>query len=104
MKTKSVISALNKILKATKNEKGQLEYIVGNRKVVVIDQGGNAIALPIRDEQVVYSNATIKSLVSFITGLSVEKQDYLKVVKSMYGTSSNERLIEMANQYNGMGE
>ncbi len=101
MKTKSVISALNKILKSTQTIEGNVAYIVGNRRITVIDQGGNAICLPIIDAKVVHNgNYTIKNLVSFITGeLDARQVSYLKTLKSMYASTPNERLLEMAKDY-----
>ena len=110
MKTKNVTSALNKILKGAKNERGQMIFVAGNRKIAVHDQGGNAIAFPIiveadGSERVVHNgNYTIKNLVSFITdGLSFEKVEYLKTLRKMYSTTPNERLLEIATQYQSIG-
>lgn len=105
MKTKSVLSALDKILKRNTTIEKHIAYIVGDRRVVVIDQGGNAIALPMIGTQVVHNgNYTIKNLVSFLTeGLNADQADYLKTVKAMYSQATNEKLISMAKDYSPMG-
>jgi hypothetical protein len=69
MKTKNLISALTKITKPTKTIEGNLAFIVGRKRVVVIDQNGQGIGLPIIDTQVVHNgNHTITNLVSFLKG------------------------------------
>jgi hypothetical protein len=101
MKTKRVIQTLSKILQATKTIEGNTVFIIGQRRVVVIDQGGNAIALPMIGTQVVHNgNHTIKNLVSFLVqDLDADQVDYLKTLRSMYSTTPNERLVEMAKTY-----
>lgn len=100
MKTKSLINALNKILSQTKTIEGNVAYIVGDKRIVVIDQGGNAIAFPMIGTKVVHNgNYTIKNLISFITNDMNEDQiSYLKTIKSMYAKVSNERRLEMVKE------
>lgn len=102
MKTKSLLNALNKHLKGTCSN-GVYTYTVGRKSVEVKDQNGNAVALPIIDHNVVHiGNYTIKNLIEFLTGLDSEKLDYLKTVKSMYSTSTNEYLVNLASNYEGI--
>lgn len=104
MKTKSVLSTLNKILTAQKLSENKTVFKNGNRSIEVVDQSGNAVCLPIIDGQVVHNgNYTIKNLVSFITqDLSEEQLSYLKTLKSMYSKVSNESRIESAKHYKEM--
>lgn len=77
MKTKSVIKALSRFGFLV-DEKGHHYFWTrddrfSNRQIQVIDQGGNAIALPLfvekdGEKRVVFCANTIKSLVEFLKG------------------------------------
>lgn len=101
MKTKSVVRALDKILNADKRADSKIIFTVGKKQVEIIDQGGNAICLPMINGQVVHNgNHTIKNIVSFLVGdLNADQLDYLQTLRSLYLQSQNESRIETAKTY-----
>lgn len=103
MKTKSVVNALNKILKGDKDG-NKTTYTVGSRSIEVIDQNGEAVCLSIQHGSVVYiGNRTIRNLIVFITdGLTYDQAEYLKTLRSMYSTTPNEKNFQTAKNYQAL--
>lgn len=103
MKTKSVINALCKIMTGTVKD-NVVTFTNGSKQIVVIDQKDNAICLPMINQVVVHNgNHTIKNLISFITdNADKEKIEYLKLLRKMYSTTSNESRFGMLKDYQPM--
>lgn len=75
MKTKNLINALTKVVKPTKTIEGNIAFCVGLKKVVVIDQDGQAIGIPFIGPIEVcntfiryHGKYNIKNLVNFLRG------------------------------------